>query len=128
MSFDLMKTCCFVKRSSSVTTLYDTKNSSNLAKTRMIPLKHIDRLNLSINNLEKINVTIESSKSLNNRKKTFENMFEVSGEFPTYITSLNRNDERIQGLDIQIGDYIIMVNQCNVSRASAKSVTKIINK
>ena len=52
---------------------------------KILPLKHINKLNLSSKNFNKINIVIQSNK------KGFDDLFELSGEFPTYISFINQS-------------------------------------
>jgi hypothetical protein len=79
-----------------------------LNKKTRIPLKYMKK------NLTKMIVSIEQQA---NKKP----QFEISGEFPAFVCAVYNED-----LNLRLGDYIVEVNNRNVSRASAKSVRKII--
>lgn len=86
-----------------------------MEQTKRIPLKFNDRIGSSTKNWNKIEVTL---------KNDCKNLFQISGEFPTFISAVDQT--KLANVDIKIGDNIISINQQNVSRASAKSVRKII--
>ena len=114
--------CCFNPKHNLTSYYSDDYNS---ATRKLIPLKHIDKLNTSISNMKRITVSIDNS----NGQLKLKSFFKLDGEFPTYISSIQNNEEIIRlNLDIQIGDCIIMVNNFNVCRASTKSVKKLIEK
>lgn len=52
-------------------------------------------------------------------------LFEVSGKFPAFVCKLNEECSK-RNINVQVGDYIYEINKRNVSRASSKSVRKII--
>ncbi len=79
-----------------------------LKKTR-IPHNHMKK------NLTKMIVNIEQQNA--NKKP----QFEIAGEFPAFVCAVYN-----QELNLRLGDYIVEVNKKNVSRASAKSVRKLI--
>ena len=72
-----------------------------------IPLKHMKK------NLTKI--------ELNLKNNTTTKLFEIIGEFPALISQVYDST-----INAKPGDLIIEINRRNVSRASAKSVRKII--
>ncbi len=115
--------CCFNPHKHNLTSYYSDDHNSTTTR-KLIPLKHIDKLNTSINNMKRITVSIDIS---NGQFKT-KNLFKLKGEFPTYIAEIQYNEKMTPNLDIQIGDRIIMVNNFNVCRASVKSVQKLIEK
>ena len=85
----------------------ETHKQTLIKKTR-IPLKHMKK------NLTKMIVNIVQQA---NKKP----QFEIAGEFPAFVCAVYNED-----LNLRLGDYIVEVNNRNVSRASAKSVRKII--
>ncbi len=59
-------------------------------------------------------------------QNNYKQVFQVDGAFPAFISALDEADRRLQGVPIQTGDQIVSINGQNVSRASARSVKKII--
>lgn len=101
---------------------------------KLIPLNHIDNGNVSIRNLEKIELIIYKKKL----RKEIEFNLEIDGEFPTYISAIDFDRKKlddcddefkmnlINKLNINAGDFVFAINGKNVSRASKKSVQKMI--
>ena len=73
-------------------------------KRARIPLKHLRK-----------HIQVEVNCA-NNQK-----LFEINGDFPAVVTRVYD-----QNINIRVGDCIYQINKRNVSRASAKSVRKII--
>jgi hypothetical protein len=51
--------------------------------------------------------------------------FSIDGEFPTFISKINDNDQ-VKCAGLRVGDFLVEINGRNVSRASSKSVRKIL--
>ncbi len=68
-------------------------------------------------NVQRLHVRIQNN---------YKQIFQVDGAFPAYISEINTTEKRLHNVDIQQGDHIISINGQNVSRASARSVKKII--
>lgn len=60
----------------------DKSTKTDDQKSNMIPLRHIDKINSSINNLNKLNVIIK-----NDNKSS--DIFQISGECPVHISAFN---------------------------------------
>ena len=58
---------------------------------------------------------------LTSKIKKSSTLFEIIGKFPPIVSEVHDPT-----LDVRPGDYIVEINNKNVSRASAKSVRKII--
>lgn len=84
----------------------------------MIPLSTI--VNRDLKSLNKIE-TIVYKKLL---RKRFDFRIEVDGESPTFVSTI-KCDDRVD-LNVRAGDFIYQINGKNVSRASRKTVQKII--
>lgn len=103
-------------KSSEIDKIGDVMNDIPSTRTskRRIPLQHIDNINSSLKHMIKLDV------QLNAQQLKF---IEIAGECPTYLLRVN---ERLEQL--KTGDFIVRINEQNVSRASSKSVKKILNK
>ncbi|CAF1043896.1 unnamed protein product [Brachionus calyciflorus] len=89
---------------------------SKIECKKQIPLKYNDKIRASNRNWTRVEVTL---------KQSLISLIEISGEFPTFISSISK-DVKLNGIDIKVGDNIMSINGQNVSRASAKSVKKIL--
>jgi hypothetical protein len=79
----------------------------------------INSINTSLNGFNTFDVKISSYSNKNGNYP-----FEIDGEFPTYVSKID--ESCLSNVNVKVGDYIININGQNVSRASAKSVQKII--
>ena len=55
--------------------------------SRRIPLEHIDQINSSIKNLTRVHVFIRNDNKM-------EDLFELAGESPVYISSVNKSKQK----------------------------------
>lgn len=92
-----------------------------------IPLNYIDTKKVSIRSLTRVDLVIYKKKL----KREINLSLEVDGDAPTFISMIDYDVKQVdkslyRSLNLKLGDFIFAINGKNVSRASKKSVEKII--